>query len=323
MGPDSTQPEASLSERLADCGRLLEVAEREAQANADEAAAFRLKAEDYDRLRAALARAGEEREALLASTSWRLTAPLRALAGLFRPLQVHTRGTERPAPATDNAETPITASATVKGDPITPILFTEPWPSDLPRTTLLLERLCTDTSRKGVTSAVLLSVALVKQQRAPLRIIGRLTCPKPCALDQIITQHGLSYDDNPCFDWLTITGRGAVLGMTERELIVVGSLVDAHLALTLVSADRVVYVIDKEEVPILSGASGDSRARDVLGAEKWAPVFTEVEGLDAARRAGLFAHHNGSESALVLPPTPSAADWQQIAARLLAAKPMG
>ena len=68
-----------LDRRLSDCLRLLDFAERDGQRRADEAADLRAKADERERLAAQLAAAEAERDALIRSTSWRITAPLRVL----------------------------------------------------------------------------------------------------------------------------------------------------------------------------------------------------------------------------------------------------
>jgi len=186
-----------------------------------------------------------------------------------------------------------------------------------------VDRLSTRSPNSGSAYAAALSVAVAQRQRAALRIISRLASPEPRAFDQLVTEHGLSYDDNPSFDWLTATGRSGVLGVTTTERIVVGSWLNASSALELVSPDRVVYVIDQEDLPNLIGASADRRARELFGLQDWTPVFTQVVVRDAAGRAGLFEHRPEARSALLVPSTPSLADWQQLAARLLGVEQTG
>ena len=84
--------------------------------------------------------------------------------------------------------------------------------------------------------------------------------PEPGALERILARHGLSYDDNPSFDWLTPAGRGAAVGVAANERIVVGSWADALLCRALVSLERVVYVIDQSELASLRRTRNDRRS---------------------------------------------------------------
>ena len=323
MRPDATNPEGDLPERLANCQRRLAIAERDAQEHANEADALRAKAEAHDRLDIALAGAREERDALLASTSWRLTAPVRALTEFIRRFQSDARGKRQPGQMADSVSSSAAGNSCAQTASISPTLFTELWPYGPPRTTLLVERFSTGSLNSGAAYATVLSVAMAQRQHAALRIISRLAPPEPRAFDQLVAQHGLSYDGNPCFDWLTATGRGGVLGVTDAERIAVGNWIDARLALELVSPDRLIYVIDQEALPSLIGTSADRQARELFGLQDWTPVFTEAGVRDAVGRAGLFEHRPEVRSALLVPPTPSLADWQQIAARLLGVEQTG
>jgi hypothetical protein len=158
---------------------------------------------------------------------------------------------------------------------------------------------------------------MAQRQRSPLRIISRLAPPEPRALDDLMAEHGLFYDDNPSFDCLAVTGRGSVIGITAAECIVVGSWEDASVAMQLVSAGRLVYVIDQAEVRVLVSIGTHRRVRDLIGGQGLALVFTDADVRDALLRAGLFGNHNAGASVPVLPTTLSRPEWQRIAARLL------
>lgn len=315
--PDETGRKADLRTRLANCARRLAIAKRDGQARAKEAAAFRAKAEQRDRLAIALAKARQERDALLTSTSWRLTAPLRALIELLKSLQRHAHRTTGSGQSVSGAVLSDSEGETVARDVVPPSAFPESWPVGPPRVTLLVDRFRTGALADGAMCAALLAAAIAQRQRAPLRIISRRAPPEPSALDLILAQHGIDYDGNPSFDWLTATGRGPVAGISAAERIVVGGWVDARLALELVSADRVVYVVDQVEVPTLIGAKADRRAREIFGIHDLALVLTDASVRDDLRQAGLFEHRDTGAPASVLPAAPSGPDWQRTAAQLL------
>jgi len=310
---------ADLRKCLANCTRLLAIAERDCQARADEAAALRAKAEDYDRLAIAMDSVREELDALLASTSWRLTAPLRALIERLRGSRSRAGRTTWKLAAVSGQKSQRSEGPPIASEVEAPKAFPEPWPDGPPRVTVLVKRLRTDAIDAGAASAAVLAAAMAKHQRAPLRIISRLSPPEPQAFDELMAQHGLSYDDNLSCDWLTPTGRGPVIGVTVGERVVVGSWEDATLALELVSADRMVYVIDQAEVPALigDGTGTDRRLRDMVGARGPALVFTDAGVSDELRRAGLFGERDAGASACLLPSSPLGPDWQRIAAHLL------
>ncbi|MCH5373490.1 MAG: hypothetical protein JJ992_05905 [Planctomycetes bacterium] len=167
----------------------------------------------------------------------------------------------------------------------------------------------------------MLAATMAQEQRAPLRIISRLAPPEPSALDEILAEHGLSYAHNPSFDYLSTTGRGPVIGMTTAERIVVGGWEDARLALQLVSADRMVYLIDQAEAPVLVRNDDAQRLQDLFHAQRSPFVFADAGVRDALSRAGLFGDGNSGESALVLVTTPRGLDWQRIAGELLEGTP--
>jgi hypothetical protein len=186
-----------------------------------------------------------------------------------------------------------------------------------------VERFRTEALAGGTAHAAVLAAAIAQRQQAPLRIISRLAPPEPSTLDLMLAQRGIDYDGNPSFDWLTAAGRGPVAGITAAERIVVGSWVDARLALELVSADRVVYVVDQAEVPTLIDAKADRHLRDNFGIQSLALVFTDASVRDDLRQAGLFEHRGADAPASVLPSAPSGPDWQRTAALLLEVGPQG
>lgn len=318
-----TECEADFRTSLANCARLLAIAERDGQARANEAAALRTKAEQYDRLASALSSARQEQDALLASTSWRLTAPLRALIERLRRGQPGARRTMRTGQSVSGMVLPSFGGETFTHEVVPPSAFPEPWPAGPPRTTLLVDRFRTGDLAGGARCATILAAAMAQQQRAPLRVISRLAPPEPTALELILAQYGIDYDGNPSFDWLTDTGRGPVAGITAAERIVVGDWVDAGLALEAVSADRVVYVVDQVEVHALIGAKADRRARNIFGSYSLALVFTDARVRDDLRQSGLFEHRDAGTPSSVLPAVPRGSDWQRTAAQLLDVGPRG
>ena len=315
--PEETDDKVDLHTRLAKCNRLLAIAERDCQARADESGALRNKAEDYDRLAIALTAVREERDALLTSTSWRLTAPLRGLIERIRGFRSGAGLARRKLRSFSRHNAAGSDGSTVASDVGAPKAFPEPWPAGPPRVTLLVECFRAGALAGGVAAAAMIAVAMAHRQRSPLRIISRLAPPEPKVLDDLMDEHGLAYDENPSFDFITIMGRGPVIGMTATERIVVGSCEDARLALQFVSADRVVHVIDQAAVPVLTGTGTDPRVRNLVGVQGPSLVFMDADVRAALRPARLFGNRDAGVSAWVLPNTPSVLDWQLIAARLL------
>jgi len=321
--PEETEQRVDLHARLANCTRLLEIAECDCQRRADEAAALRAKAEDYDRLAIALDSAREERDALLTSTSWRLTAPLRGLIERIRGSRSRAGLAPRTLRSISRQNAVGSEGPAVASNGEAPKAFPEPWPAGPARVTLLVECFRAGVLADGAAYAAALAVAVAQQQHSPLRIISRLAPPEPQVLDDLIGQHGLAYHDNPSFDFLTATGRGSVIGVTATERIVVGSWEHARLALQLVPASRLVYVIDQAELPVLASAGTVRRMFELFGAEGPALVLTGGTVLDGLRRAGLLGDGDAVVSAVVLPTKPTGPDWQRITARLLKGKATG
>ena len=306
--PVATDHQADLRERLADCARLLAIAERDLQIHAD-------KASQRDQLATALATAREERDALLGSTSWRLTAPVRALIERIRRLESGRRRTVQVKATLGGAALPAPSNIG------TPTVFTDPWHAEPPRTTLLVGRFTTGTEADGVGHAAAMAAALARRQRSPLRIVSRMGPPETGALDRILARYGLSYEDNPSFDWLPPAGRGAAVGVAANERFVVGSWADALLVRALVSLERVVYVIDQSELASLRRTRNDLGVCDLFGRRGPALVLADALVSDALREASLFDRSGAGVTAQVLPTPPSGSDWERIAARLLDTEP--
>ncbi len=306
--PVETGHEADLRERLADCARLLAIAERDLQVHAD-------KASERDQLATALATAREERDALLESTSWRLTAPVRALIERIRRLESGRR--RRVLVKASLGGSALPASNNIGA----PTGFTDPWHAEPPRTTLLVGRFTTGTNADGIGHATAMAAVLAHRQRSPLRIVSRIGPPETGALDRILARYGLSYDDNPSFDWLPPAGRGAAVGVAANERFVVGSWADALLVRALVSLERVVYVIDQSEVARLRRSRIDRGVCDLFGRRGPALVLADASVSDALREASLFDRSGADATAQVLPTPPQGSDWERIAARLLDTEP--
>jgi len=315
--PAETEREAELCECLANCARLLAIAERDAQTRASEADTIRAKAEQHDRLAVALADAREERNAVLASTSWRLTAPLRILIERLQRWRSHASRATQDGQSFKVMLLPGSEGDAIVQEVVPPSVFPEPSLCGPPRVTLLAERFRIGSLTDDTARAAVLAAAMAHRERAPLRIISRLVQPDPRALDLILARHGIDYDGNPSFDWLTSTGRGSVTGVSGVERMVAGSWVDASLALALVSPDRVAYVVDRVEVPTITGAKSNRRVRDIFAIHDLTLVFTDASVGDDLRRAGLFERRDADAPASVLPAAPSWPDWQRIAALLL------
>jgi hypothetical protein len=203
----------------------------------------------------------------------------------------------------------------------TPTVFTDPWQAEPPRTTLLVGRFTADTKAAGIGHAAAMAAVLARRQRSPLRIISRMGRPETGALDRILARHGLSYDDNPSFDWLTPPGRGAAVGVAANERFVVGSWVDALFVRALVPLERVIYVIDQSELASLRRSRIDRGVGDLFARRGPALVLTDALVRDALRQASLFDRSGGGLAAQILPTPPSGSDWDRIATRLLDAEP--
>jgi hypothetical protein len=315
--PAGAERAADLRVRLADCTRLLSVAERDGERSANEAAGLRAKADERDRLATALACAEEARDALLQSTSWRLTAPLRALIERLRartPKPRSSAGGGAASPGTRNAAAPDAVAA--------PRAFPEPAPAGAARITVIVDRLSAELSG-GAELALAVAAAMALAQAAPLRILSRRAPPDTEVFDQLLARHGLVYAANADFDWLAADGRGPVVGMTDAERIVVGTCADARLALALAAPARVTCVIDPQEVPMLTGAEHARHGVYPCGATGTALVCSEAGVRDALREAGLLDGRDPRAPVLVLPAEPAAGDWQRMADALLrAAEPV-
>jgi hypothetical protein len=303
-----TDHAADLRERLADCARLLAIAERDLQVHTD-------KASERDQLATALATAREERDALLESTSWRLTAPVRALIERVRRLESGRHRSVQVKASLGGAALPASSHI------VAPTVFTDPWHAEPPRITLLVDRFTTGTKADGIEHAAAMAAVLAHRLRSSLRIVSRTGPPETAALDRILSRYGLSYDDNPSFDWLAPAGRGAAVGVAANERFVVGSWTDALLARALVSLERVVYVIDQSEVARIRGSRIDRGVRDLFGRRGPALVLADALVSDALRETSLFDRSGTGVTVQVLPTPPSGSDWERIAARLLDTEP--
>jgi hypothetical protein len=315
--PAGAEHAADLRVRLADCTRLLSVAERDGERSAHEAAGLRKKADERDRLAAALARAEEARDALLQSTSWRLTAPLRALTERLRGRRLGTARTpESRSSAGGGAVSPGTRNAVAPDAVAATRAFPEPAPAGAVRITVIVDRLSAELSA-GAALALAVAAAMALAQAAPLRILSRRAPPVTEVFDQLLARHGLVYAANADFDWLAADGRGPVVGMTDAERIVIGTCADARLALALAAPERVACVIDPQEVPILTGAEHARHGLHPCGVKGTALVCSDAGVRDALREAGLLDGRDPRAPVLVLPAEPAAGDWQQLANALL------
>jgi hypothetical protein len=268
---------------LADCLRLLALAERDGQARAEEASALRARAAESDRLAAELTTARQERDALLASTIWRLTAPVRVAIERLRRTGSR-KGWALPLPsAGTSANHPRNESSSAVDDrSALPLTFPEPRPAGPPRVSLLLDRLAIGDADEH--SAVLASLALTiaRQSGAPLRVLTHAHPPAPTAFEALLARYNLRCDRNPIFDVLAPTFGATALGIADDERAVVGNLASAWLASQLLAPRRVIYVVRPGDASLLDPSRGDQRASFLL-ATALALVFTSPEISQHAR----------------------------------------
>jgi hypothetical protein len=266
--------EATLRDRL-------RMAEREAEAlrarTAEaEAAAHRL-AQDAAALRARY-------DALVRSTSWRITRPLRAAVGLARrePAYVaRLRGllgrpaappavpalpgaaTPAPAPAAPPRPAPL-AGATLVASRLPAPLLTFPDPDSPRRLTMLTDSINAGSLFGGVGTAMILAVLLARRLGVPLRVVTRTEPPETANFGAVLRAQGVRCDGNVEFLHSGPPGVGRRVPIGAGDVLLTTSWWTTWAALAAVRPDRIIYLLQEDERLFYPAGDQQLRCREVM-----------------------------------------------------------
>ncbi len=214
-------------------------------------------------------RLAQERQALLQSSSWRLTAPLRALGDWrlrWRAARAKPAPTRRPelAPAPSPGASAAAAVGPATPEPcdlaptaldgrgaeaFAPLnLYLLP-PHGERRISLLLDRLLDEHDAQQLAPLVQAAVTMANERRARLRVIGRLAPPDGAALDRLLQHLGLELQQDSVLCHAPWNDPSAEFDRLHDEPIVTASARNLGSALASVEASQLLHWMDSDEPP--------------------------------------------------------------------------
>lgn len=201
-----------------------------------------------------------ERDALLRSSSWRITFPLRVAMRLARGDRA-VRSRLLAIPHAWGAAHPGGAMARMIG-PEDPRLPSELLAERLPnlralacfaepaapaRLTMLTDSISAGSLFGGVGTAILLSVLLAQRLGIPLRIVTREAEPVPGNFATVLQAHGLSHQQNVEFLHAPLTPGAPSISMGEQDLLLTTSWWTTWSALRGFDPARIIYLLQEDE----------------------------------------------------------------------------
>lgn len=234
-----------------------------------------------------LAQAAAERDAILASTIWRITGPLRRIIGAVRgQTDLSTTPAAVPAEgATGVAETAgatgagaVTASSPEVGveqvvaDALPDLgaipTYPDPSPRKRGRITLLTDTLGATSLFGGVATAIILAVLLAQHRGMRLRVVTRHSPPEPANLGTILAAHGLDYQDNIEFEQAPLQLDSRALATSDDELILTTSWWTTWAARRSFDPARIYYLVQEDERMFYPAGDLRLRCQEILCDER-------------------------------------------------------
>ncbi|MDO9706893.1 rhamnosyltransferase WsaF family glycosyltransferase [Paracraurococcus lichenis] len=277
------------AEETAFADRGAALAERdEARGRADRAAAERdrfaaecaaLRSE-RDAMQGEMRHARALQDAMLRSTSWRITRPMRIAIGLARrePAYVarlkHALGRAAPvagalpAPAVPLLEALLPGTAAAAPDALAYVaaklpapMVTFPETAAPRRLTLVTDSINAGHLFGGVGTAVVLAALLARRMAVPLRVVTRTEAPEPRNFGTVLAAHGIRHDANVEF---LHGGNGRGVPMGAEDLVLTTSWWSTWAALRAVRPDRILYLLQEDERMFYPAGDEQLRCREVL-----------------------------------------------------------
>jgi hypothetical protein len=196
-----------------------------------------------------------ERDAMVASTSWQLTRPLRALVGVLKgdrnyraqlgKLLTRRRarmGSARPSDARVSAWGRQQATRTPELLPLP--TYPEPGPDGRRRITLVVDAVHTLESDATARIAALAAVMLARRRGWALRVVTREADVDPDALSALLRRHRISHRDDVAFDASPPVPFAPPIGVTSSDYFIAPADGGAWSVVDSVDPSHVCIVLD-------------------------------------------------------------------------------
>ncbi|MFC7690677.1 hypothetical protein ACFQY5_14945 [Paeniroseomonas aquatica] len=234
----------------------------------------------------AAARASDaQRAALIASSSWRITRPLRVATGLLRGepgyrdrLRRALGGSPPPQPgaaeplalaAPSSAEVPAlpggpTPASTLIARSLPGRMVSFPDPGQPRRLTMVTDSISAGSLFGGVGTAAILAALLAKRQDMALRIVTRQSPPEPRNFGTILAAQGIRYDGNIEFLHAGAGGEGHALPMGDNDLLLTTSWWTTWAARNVAPPQRILYLLQEDERMFYPVGDEQLRCQEVM-----------------------------------------------------------
>jgi hypothetical protein len=196
-----------------------------------------------------------ERDAIVASTSWQLTRPLRALVGVLKgdrnyraqlgKLLTRSRTRMGRARQADDRVTVWGRQQAIRTPELLPLpTYPEPGPDGRRRITLVVDAVQTLESDATARTAALAAVMLAQRRGWALRVVTREADVDPDAFSALLRRHRISHQDDVAFEVSPPVPFAPPIGVTSSDYFIAPADGGAWSVIRSVDPSRVCIVLD-------------------------------------------------------------------------------
>ncbi len=126
-------------------------------------------------------------------------------------------------------------------------LYPDPTTPSAGRLTLLIDSLGPTARFDRTGTSLLFAVALAKHYALRLRVVTRLSPPKPSVFGSVLAEQGMDYSDNVEFEFAPARAGASRLAVSDRELVLTTSWQTTRAARKTFEPSRIIYLVQDDE----------------------------------------------------------------------------
>ncbi len=234
---------------------------------------------------AVLSAAAAERDAMAASTSWRITRPLRLAVGVVRgepAYRSRLQGVFGRIGDTAEESPPNSASVPLSNThsrlaPSGQEILASSWPDLAPlvtypdpapvaagRLTVMTDAFGAENLFAGDCASILFAIALARHRGLRLRLVTRNAPPEPAHFGAVLAAHGIAYTENLEFEYAPAQVDARGLAVADNDLVLTTSYATTWAALKNFDPSHVIYLVQDDERLYHPAGDQQIRCREAL-----------------------------------------------------------
>ncbi|HYN77506.1 MAG TPA: class I SAM-dependent methyltransferase [Lamprocystis sp. (in: g-proteobacteria)] len=234
---------------------------------------------------AALSSKAAERDAMVASTSWRISWPLRALVRMLRgdsdfrvrlrrlggrsasvPQESPTTKTSSPESDSESSSDRALDALATEGLPdLAPfVTYPDPGPVSVGRLTFLTDSLGPESLVGPAVTSILFAVALARHRGLRLRVVTRQSPPAPAMFGAVLAAHGVDYAENIEFEYAPTRADANGLAVATGDLILTTSWWTTWAARQSFDPSSIIFLVQDDGCKLIPAADQRARCRELF-----------------------------------------------------------